>query len=433
MSRLESNPQLKVSIEPLQGWEQSPLQMIGGIEMLEHMKVDGRGLGSIEGFYKELRKRVWPGTILTISIMGMPGSAKGGKAMGLYRLFINDEFLQARLESQDSSLELIVSPHSMAARGAKTESFRSWHPELWVDPSMKAGTYSADIYSKISRARWAMIDEEVLSKLHPNKATILIDESSGPTSFPITSRVPVEVAGVRDRGNSPFFNLAFDPRTRPNFVGIEIERNPNVYQFAKTWRQEAEGRREGAVYNLFSRESKGVISVGKDLEIDVMRLPEEALLELQQLTREISLPASTMALADQDFRRMMIGLRDAGLVSDLSQRSFYGFLNRRLDLPYGQIHRTNTEYFQGERVVDFGYYLSRHNLFVRLFGKEVVPPILLSCIRNRERSVEEVYQIPGQSSYADTPYIHQPPGFRCPEYRAIPDSGSSPESGFDLY
>ncbi len=365
----------ELSQEQYLGWELTPLQMVGGIEVFEHMKVfSDQGDRSIEQIYISERAQLMNDRLVINSVSARSQMGKGGLFMGFNRLFKSDQFLNSW--AGDNGVNILIQnvPFAHCAEAAKLEKVGL------VPPHFHPGTYTREHTMAISGLQRNIAsevlpkgissDDELRGYLIKNKLAIVIQaEESAPISFPVTDTVPVEIEGEFDLGNSTGYNFALDSITRPfvrRFLGIRderVEQDPDVVNFriqVNSDNPDLAAVFGGATKVVVTRFVNGQIE-----EVEAKDLPEREQRQLVAILRKSMAPREAVVRNDLAVDKTIATLYEKGEIPSPTDLDYFMFIIKRLALPSDQVEILNNRWFGGRKTYDLDYLLN--NAVVRRY------------------------------------------------------------------
>lgn len=342
-------------LDQRQEWEQRPFSVLSrGIEVLKDgLKENGENL---ENHYKAIRKDILTppfDQVTSIVAIAPSGVAKGSFLMGIYRLLKEDMELKLSTKEKGIEIQVITVPFALYAEASKTKYVRKMCPRFAVPASYKHGGFTPEHYRRISQFMWYDIENHAIAQQVSNVKKVLLLEASSPTCYPITTQVPVEVEGV-DRGNSPAYNLALDPRTKKRLFFYPIEKDLKVTSETVEWRSHLKpGTPLPRKVFLDALQNLRIRFTSKDgKEIDKSDLSEE---ELRQviffLVRSMASPHA-IERSNAELEELKKKLSREGKIASSSDRSYYEYLIKVLKIRRKII---SNKYFFGTKTYDLDY------------------------------------------------------------------------------
>ncbi len=356
------------------------LTEIRGAEELSwiHFKDTPKGIITI---LSRIRSLVDEHGIAIIAALGLTSSVKGGLCRGLNEMI--------RADDKFSDVTLYTSHHSMSARAVKTEKAREEFPDLWVDPSMKPGTYSPHIYRKISKFHWEVLKRSIDQSQKSGEKSIFLVEGGGLASYPNISsyppHIPLEddlILGV-DRGNSPIFNLALSSDTRNKMLLFLTERIPRITDYADSWRRKVIQRQIGSMTEMTDEQTditRLILRTNQGFEFEISSLPdEEVKAAIFKVMSSLSLPPDKRPAADSNFEDILEYWGYPRVIDKTSQEIFFKELDQNLRNPRHVIWAI-PEFNDGERT-NFVNYFFDDSIFVKRYPG-TIPQIILDFKNN---------------------------------------------------
>jgi hypothetical protein len=375
---MSMNLEEQTNMLPLQVWKISPMQCASGIKSFQSLyKTDpNQGMGEdLEDDYKALRRQILTppyGKRITRAAIGPSGSNKSSLQMGWRRLLLQDQFLKTELEKLSLKLEIITLPYSLIPELYKYHARMGWVPNT-VRMEAVFGTYLPSEHQTISRYGFSIIEDKILNPPLPDHhIQVLLPESSAPTVYPSqdkNNKVPVNVIGGADRGNSIIYNLALHPQTRKNFVLCTTLRNPNVYSEALRFRSgldldklqllptlSADETRE-LLKNTFAGKTQPVrvMPDGEEKEIEKLSLEEQKKV-LVLLSRFMASPFA-ISQSDKELEQNMGKLFREKIIKNQDDFSYAELINQRLGLKKRQRRYLSSHWAMEDITYDLGYFL----------------------------------------------------------------------------
>ncbi len=334
-------------LQMIETYRLGPFQQTSGIEVLENMTTQGGGLSPL---YESIRTRLIENGLVIVGAIGPSGASKGSLLMGLWRVAHGDRYLQSQRQIEIASL-----PFSITTQVMRTASVRLETPELWIPPTTAQGQYTSSQYAAISQKMAELARARIENR--GDKALLLLIESSSPTAFPMTDTLPLIVEGI-DRGNSPLFELALDPKYASTVEIYALEKLRVVSQFVEEWREPIH-KDKPDLEKVFDPQSK-VIMVLKDVngeEVLASDLPAKHRQELAEFLTYSMAPTETIRRSDREFESLITSLYERGVINIYSMVGYYTALQDRLRLPSDRFHVISNPLLTDPKTYDLSYLL----------------------------------------------------------------------------
>lgn len=360
--------ELRPELTPRAELAQHPFQLVEGIEVLENMRKQVENEEqTLEGIYISKREEIMATPfekVVVSAALARSGVAKGSLLMGLGRVAKQDPILHEWLDQNNLELEIVAVNFALSAIAAR---FRG------IVPPLLQGQWTAEHYNTISHFSWNLIDEHVL-RIPGGKVRWLLYESAAATSYPVTQTVPVEVAGIADRGNSPLYNLALDDRTRANIDIFALRKDARVGQTTIEHRNKFNPHADN-FNNVFRGDIDYRMTDDSGEEQGVWYLPLEEQRKMVALLSAATAPGPAIIRSDKELDDLEAQLYQEGLISTADDQAYFDFIGRQLKLPTTQFHQVTNNFLLGRKTYDLDYLL-KDNLVIRLY------PGLLEYILN---------------------------------------------------
>lgn len=380
-----SRQDLDMSQSAVQRWRSDPMGQLPESHLITNVYAS-RGTGvstDMNSPWNDIRRRIitsGPGESTIIAILGPSGQGKTMISGGVLKALKEDAYLLTESRTRGSEPIPIFVPFALAAKTAQIPADQGG-PGI-VSPDADHGRFSESEYAEISSFQERVLRESLKRKDPRIKKVYIVEASGAPfiTQRPVRGKELV-LSGMKDRGNSALYNLAYDPEIGPNMFVLMI--CPDDY--ANTVGDIAKSNRINLDPNTpdieagFRGNNRYLLTDKKGVEKTVDEIVEEdsskkgLYREVARLMRMVAAPPKAMENGWSEYTSMLDMLTAQGEIPKSSSHEYFNTLRRKLipgivgaaGIPGKQVHILTNRPRREFNDYDLDAFL-RWNIFTRM-------------------------------------------------------------------